>query len=85
MADSGRCCGLANARAYYSRLDSESAETIRFLPWRADSDPPGFSFDMSFNNYPREHARPGPEVLVHRLRDRQSGTIRETPPYTDYE
>jgi hypothetical protein len=24
-------------------------------------------------------------TLVHRLRDRQSGTIRETPPYTDYE
>ena len=24
-------------------------------------------------------------TLVHRLRERQSGTIRETPPYTDYE
>ena len=65
----GLKAGLAGARAYYSRLDAESAETIRFLPWRADADPPGFSFDMSFNNYPREHARPGPEVLVHRLRD----------------
>ena len=65
----GLKAGLEGARAYYARLDAESAATVRFLPWRADSDPPGFSFDMSFNNFPRQHARPGPEVSVHRLRD----------------
>lgn len=65
----GLKAGLAGARAYYARLDARSAEIVRFLPWRADADPPGFSFDMSFNNYPRQHARPGPEVFVHRLYD----------------
>ena len=65
----GLKAGLAGARAYYDRLDRESEEVVRFLPWRAGADPPGFSFDMSFNNHPRQHARPGPEVEVHRLRD----------------
>lgn len=65
----GLKAGLAGARAYYARLAAEAEQTVRFLPWRFGSDPPGFSFDMSFNNFPRAHARPGPEVEIYRLRD----------------
>jgi hypothetical protein len=60
---------LANAKAYYGRLDFETERRIVFSPWRANADPPEFSFDMSFNNYPPEHARPGPLVEVHKLED----------------
>ena len=28
-----------------------------------------FSFDYSFNYYPLAYARPGPEIVVYRLRD----------------
>ena len=38
-------------------------------PARATSPCGGFSFDFSFNSYPLGYERPGPEVVIYRLRD----------------
>jgi len=61
--------GLQGARAYYERLDRESAGKVVISPYRADADPVGFNFDSSFNYRPRAFARPGPLVEIHRLGD----------------
>ena len=60
---------LPGARAYYVRLNQESDRTQLFDPWRPGSKRPGFSFDMSFDWYPRAFVRPGPLVEVHHLRN----------------
>lgn len=61
--------GLAGARAYYRRLERETASKVVISPFRPDFDPPDFNFDSSFNYRPRVYARPGPLVEVHRLED----------------
>lgn len=66
--DRGLSAGLANAGAYYRRLDERSAETVRFSPYRLGAEPVDFNFDLSFNYLPRAYGRPGPVVEVHRLR-----------------
>jgi len=63
----GLAAGLANARAYYARLDDASIETLRFSPYRLGAGPVDFNFDLSFNFLPRAYERPGPVVEVHRL------------------
>ena len=45
----------------------------RVSPYRADADPPPFSFDLSYSYYSPAYERPGPEVEVHRLRDCTQG------------
>jgi hypothetical protein len=57
------------ALAYYDRLERESDVVYAISPYRADEDPPGFSFDTSYSYYSPAYERPGPEVRVHRLRD----------------
>jgi hypothetical protein len=61
--------GDPDARAYYRRLDRESAGTWQFSPFKYGYDPVPFSFDLSYNYYPRAYERPGPIVRIHRLRD----------------
>ena len=63
----GLKAGLAGARAYYDRLDRESALTRVWSPYDAGAEPVPFSFDLSFNYQPAAYARPGPVVEVHRL------------------
>ncbi len=57
------------ARAYYRRLERESRVAASFSPYKPGSDPVPFSFDLSYNYYPRAYERPGPIVRIHRLRD----------------
>jgi Dolichyl-phosphate-mannose-protein mannosyltransferase len=57
------------ALAYYRRLDRESDVIFRVSPYRADAQPQPFSFDLSYNYYSPAYERPGPEIVVHRLRD----------------
>jgi hypothetical protein len=57
------------ALAYYDRLERESELVYAISPYRADEDPPGFSFDTSYSYYSPAYERPGPEVRVYRLRD----------------
>jgi hypothetical protein len=61
------------AIAYYAALDRRSAVAARFSPYRAGATPPTFNFDWSFDYYPVAYARPGPEIVVHRLRGGRCG------------
>jgi hypothetical protein len=61
--------GDPRARAYYRRLEEESRLVREFSPYKDGSDPVPFSFDLSYNYYPRAYERPGPTVRVYRLRD----------------
>ena len=57
------------ALAYYDRLERESELVYAISPYRADEDPPSFSFDLSYSYYSPAYERPGPEVRVYRLQD----------------
>ncbi len=61
--------GDRRALAYYDRLERESELVYALSPYRADEDPPGFSFDLSYSYYSPAYQRPGPEVRVYRLHD----------------
>ena len=61
--------GDPRARAYYARLERESRWCASSAPTSDGADPVPFSFDLSYNYYPRAYERPGPIVRVHRLRD----------------
>jgi hypothetical protein len=52
---------------YYRRLERESRLVYRATPARAGAKPPPFHFDLSYNGYPAELMRPGPEVRILRL------------------
>jgi hypothetical protein len=41
----------------------------RVSPYEAGEGPVDFNFDWSFNQYPRAYERPGPSVVVYRLRE----------------
>ncbi|HZV75024.1 MAG TPA: glycosyltransferase family 39 protein [Conexibacter sp.] len=59
---------VPQAIAYYAALDRRGQQVARFSPYRAGAKPPAFNFDWSFDYYPLAYARPGPEIVVHRLR-----------------
>jgi hypothetical protein len=61
--------GDEKALAYYDRLERESELVYAISPYRADEDPPDFSFDLSYSYYSPAYERPGPEVRVYRLHD----------------
>lgn len=65
--------GDAAALAYYERLDRESDVLLTVSPYRADAEPPPFSFDLSYSYYSPAYVRPGPLVRVHRLHDCRQG------------
>jgi hypothetical protein len=65
----GLKAGLRSSRNYYRALDAQSERTVTFTPFRDGADPVEFSYDFSFNYYPRAYERPGPVVEIHRLRD----------------
>jgi Dolichyl-phosphate-mannose-protein mannosyltransferase len=59
---------VPQAIAYYAELNRRSDVVARFTPYRAGATPPPFNFDWSFDWYPLAYARPGPLIVVHRLR-----------------
>ena len=61
--------GLTGARAYYQRLDRESAQITIYSPYRRGARPVAFNYDASYNGLSRAFHRPGPVVEIHRLRD----------------
>ena len=65
--------GDEQALAYYDRLERESDLVYAISPYRADEDPPGFSFDLSYSYYSPAYERPGPEVRIYRLHDCEQG------------
>jgi hypothetical protein len=64
---------VPQALAYYAALDRRSTVAARFSPYRDGADPPPFNFDWSFDWYPLAYARPGPLIVVHRLRGGRCG------------
>lgn len=67
--DRGLAAGLTGASAYYARLEREADSRAVFSPYHDGARPPAFSYDHSFNFYPRAYERPGPYLEVVRLRD----------------
>jgi 4-amino-4-deoxy-L-arabinose transferase-like glycosyltransferase len=61
--------GDPQARAYYERLAREGELVREFSPYKDGADPVPFSFDLSYNYYPRAYERPGPTVRIYRLND----------------
>jgi 4-amino-4-deoxy-L-arabinose transferase-like glycosyltransferase len=65
--------GDPRARAYYRRLERESWPLAYFSPYKYGYKPVPFSFDLSYNYYPRAYERPGPVVDIRRLHDCEQG------------
>jgi len=59
---------VPHAIAYYAALRRRADTVARFSPYRQGAEPPPFNFDWSFDYYPLAYARPGPLIVVHRLR-----------------
>jgi Dolichyl-phosphate-mannose-protein mannosyltransferase len=59
---------VPQAIAYYDELERRSDVVYRVSP-RGDEPVNRFSFDFSFNSYPLDYKRPGPEIVIYRLRD----------------
>jgi hypothetical protein len=64
---------LASALAYYDRLRRESDVVFHVSPYKAGAKPPRFDFDFSYNYYPAEFERPGPEVTIYKLHNCKQG------------
>jgi hypothetical protein len=60
---------VPRALAYYARLKATADLVYKVAPYRAGARGVPFSFDYSFNYYPLQYHRPGPEVDVYRLRN----------------
>ena len=60
---------VPGALAYYRRLEREAELIDSFTPYKEGAKPPRFHFDLSYNYYPREFNRPGPEVRIYRLKN----------------
>jgi hypothetical protein len=65
--------GDRGALTYYRRLEQESDLVYSLSPYRADMEPPPFSFDLSYSYYSPAYERPGPAVEVRQLRDCKQG------------
>jgi hypothetical protein len=59
---------VPQAIRYYDEL-RERADVVHRVSPRGEAPVRSFSFDFSFNSYPLGYERPGPEVVVYRLRD----------------
>ncbi|HEY2636656.1 MAG TPA: hypothetical protein VGI54_04650, partial [Solirubrobacteraceae bacterium] len=58
---------VPRAVAYYRTLRRRSRVVARFTPYHRGAGPVKFNFDWSFDYFPGAFARPGDEVVVHRL------------------
>jgi hypothetical protein len=59
---------VPRALPYYARLKATADLVYRVAPYQAGAKGVPFSFDSSFNYYPLQYSRPGPEIDVYRLR-----------------
>ena len=58
----------SKAVAYYRALARRSDVLYRVSPMRGGRPVGAFSFDFSFNSYPLGYTRPGPEIVIRRLK-----------------
>jgi hypothetical protein len=59
---------VPQAIGYYDDL-RERADVVHRVSPRGEEPVRRFSFDFSFNSYPLDYERPGPEIVIYRLRD----------------
>jgi hypothetical protein len=59
---------VAGAIAYYDELRRRGEQVYRVSPLSGGGRVDDFSFDFSFNSYPLSYDRPGPEIVIYRLR-----------------
>lgn len=59
---------VPHAIAYYEELARRGEVALRVSPYKAGADPPPFNFDWAFDYYPLAYERPGPEIVIYRLR-----------------
>ena len=59
---------VPNAIRYYAELRRRADVVYRVTPLEPNAKPVRFSFDDSFNYRPLSYERPGPEIVVYRLR-----------------
>jgi hypothetical protein len=67
---------VPRAVRYYAALARHADVVYRASPYRDGEGPVEFDFDWSFNQYPRAYERPGPSVIVYRLRDGQCAPLQ---------
>ncbi len=65
LADPGQ---VPHAVAYYRALARQAEVVYRVSPYGPGQGPVAFNFDWTFDYYPLAYARPGPEMIVYRLR-----------------
>jgi len=61
---------LAPAISYYRALEQRVELVHHVSPYKAGAEVVPFNFDWSINYYPLAYERPGPEIDVYRLRDK---------------
>jgi len=59
---------VPQAIAYYAALSKQGEVVYRVSPYGRGRHPVAFDFDWSFDFYPLAYHRPGPEMIVYRLR-----------------
>jgi hypothetical protein len=62
---------VPRALPYYAKLKASADRRYTVAPYGAGAKGVPFSFDYSFNYYPLQYDRPGPEIDVYRLRNCQ--------------
>lgn len=62
--DRGLSAGLRGAEAYYERLHREANHVVTISPFHEGARAPRFSYDFSYDWYPRAFERPGPELEI---------------------
>jgi hypothetical protein len=64
---------VPKALRYYRRLPRHGEVVYRVDPYKSGKGPVKFNFDWSFDSYPMAYERPGPTVIVYRLREAKCG------------
>jgi hypothetical protein len=64
---------VPKAIRYYRSLPRHGDLVYRVDPYKPGKGPVAFNFDWSFDFYPMAYDRPGPTVIVYRLREAKCG------------
>lgn len=62
--DRGLAAKMPGAGAYYERLHREANHVVTISPFHSGARAPRFSYDFSYDWYPRAFKRPGPELEI---------------------
>jgi hypothetical protein len=64
---------VPKAIRYYRALPRHGDLVYRSSPYKAGKGPVAFNFDWSFDSYPMAYERPGPTMIIYRLREGECG------------